>query len=358
MSDRALIATRKGLFIAERGKAGWRISLNAFAGIPVSQTLHDTRDNTLYAALNHGHFGAKLHRSDDGGKSWTEIAVPAFPKEEDNKDAPALIQIWSLEKAPGNGALWAGCMPGGLFRSNDRGENWQLVESLWNEPSRAKWFGGGNDAPGMHSVLPGTKDNGRVAIAVSCGGVWMSDDQGKSWQVGGKGLINNYMPPDQQEDPVSQDPHRVQQCLAAPDVMWMQHHCGAFRSTDGGAQWSKLAPPVSDFGFTVAAHPKDPQTAWLAPAISGRERMAVGGRLRVTRTRDGGKSWDVLDRGLPQENVYDLIYRHGLDVDDSGETLIMGSTTGGLWTSDNGGEDWASLGVHLPPIYGVRFFGH
>ncbi|MEA2986010.1 MAG: hypothetical protein QOD94_2264, partial [Alphaproteobacteria bacterium] len=35
--------------------------------------------------------------------------------------------------------------------------------------------------------------------------------------------------------------------------------------------------------------------------------------------------------------------------------LAMGSTTGGLWISENGGERWQLLNPHLPPIYAVRF---
>jgi hypothetical protein len=50
----------------------------------------------------------------------------------------------------------------------------------------------------------------------------------------------------------------------------------------------------------------------------------------VTRTRDGGRTLDVLRTGLPQRDAYDLIYRHGLDVDATGERLVMGSTPGAL----------------------------
>jgi photosystem II stability/assembly factor-like uncharacterized protein len=77
--------------------------------------------------------------------------------------------------------------------------------------------------------------------------------------------------------------------------------------------------------------------------------------LGVTRTRDGGKSWETLREGLPQRDAYDLIYRHGLDVDESGNRLAMGSTTGALWVSENSGERWQLVSAHLPPIYAVRF---
>jgi photosystem II stability/assembly factor-like uncharacterized protein len=83
--------------------------------------------------------------------------------------------------------------------------------------------------------------------------------------------------------------------------------------------------------------------------------MPRDGALCVTRTDDGGQSWEIMRHGLPQRDAYDLIYRHGLEVDEAGERLTMGSTTGALWTSDDGGRSWALLNAHLPPIYAVRF---
>ncbi len=108
------------------------------------------------------------------------------------------------------------------------------------------------------------------------------------------------------------------------------------------------------FGFVVAVHPGDRDTAWFVPAVKDECRVPVDGRLVVTRTRDGGKSFEVLDRGLPT-NSWDLVYRHALDVDGSGERLAMGSTTGNLWVSEDGGEQWAQVSAHLPPIAQVAF---
>ena len=79
------------------------------------------------------------------------------------------------------------------------------------------------------------------------------------------------------------------------------------------------------------------------------------GKVVVTRTRDGGKTCDVLRKGLPQEHAYDLTFRHGMDIDDSGNCLAFGTTTGSLWTSDDQGDSWQAVSEHLPPIYCVRF---
>jgi hypothetical protein len=83
--------------------------------------------------------------------------------------------------------------------------------------------------------------------------------------------------------------------------------------------------------------------------------VPVAGALVVNRTRDGGRSFETLRSGLPQADCYDLVYRHGLAVDAGGERLLMGSTTGDLWASDDGGDRWAEVAAHLPPIHAVRF---
>jgi hypothetical protein len=79
-----LISTRKGLFVAEpgggAGPGDYRVTRAAFVGDNVTLALADPRGG-WYAALDHGHFGVKLHRSDDRGETWTEIATPAYPKQ-------------------------------------------------------------------------------------------------------------------------------------------------------------------------------------------------------------------------------------------------------------------------------------
>jgi hypothetical protein len=91
------------------------------------------------------------------------------------------------------------------------------------------------------------------------------------------------------------------------------------------------------------------------PATKDEERVPVGAQLAVTRTRDGGKTFEVLREGLPPAPAYDLVYRHGLAIDATGERLAMGSTTGGLWISENRGETWQCVSAHLPPVYALRF---
>lgn len=360
MADRLLVSTRKGLFVFARAAGGWALQHEAFLGDNVTLTFPDPRSG-WFAALNLGHFGVKLHHSADRGRTWEERAAPVYPEGEqlvtgDGKPpVPASLKmIWALEASPGT--LWAGTLPGGLFRSADDGRSWQLVRGLWDHPHRTAWFGGGADVPGIHSVCIDPRNHRVIRLAVSCGGVWISEDAGETWNVIGDGLVADFMPPDLQRNPVIQDVHRMVQCPTAPDHLWVQHHNGIFRSTDGGLHFDQIHDvPPSVFGFGVVVHPREPGTAWFVPAIKDERRIPVDGKLVVTRTRDGGKTFATLSNGLPADKAYDLVYRHALAIDDSGDRLAFGSTTGGVWVSENQGDAWMQLPVRLPPVHAVTF---
>lgn len=358
MTDRAWAATRKGLFELRRRGSDWRVAGVSFLGEPVTMLLPPQPDGRMLAALNLGHFGVKLHASDDAGAHWREVAAPAYP--EQPKEGPLaqgvpwkLQLVWSMEA--GGGAVWAGTIPGGLFRSADFGATWQLVESLWQRPERLEWFGGGYDAPGIHSICPHPAHADELLVGISCGGAWVTPDAGASWAVRSAGMRADFMPPERAGDPNIQDPHRIVRCAARPEVLWCQHHCGIWRSTDNAASWHELQAQPSSFGFAVAVHPGDADTAWFVPAIKDERRVPVDGAMSVTRTRDGGRTFEALRDGLPQSHGYDLVYRHGLDVAADGRTLLMGSTTGNLWASDDAGERWRLVSAHLPPLFALRF---
>ena len=368
MSDLLLVSTRKGLFSIHRSAAGrWLVGEVSFLGDNVTLAVADRRDGTWYAALDHGHFGAKLHRSADRGVHWEEVGVPAYPEPPAGhveKDAFGrvipwkLIRIWALEPGLGSqpGLLWAGTLPGGLFRSGDRGATWDLVRGLWDHPDRREWLGGGAEYPGIHSICVHPGDGRRITVAVSTGGTWRSEDFGATWACRGQGMHADYMPPDRALDPRVQDVHRLAQCPARPEVAWIQHHNGMYRSVDDGLTWRELGrPALTGFGFPVAAHPTDPETAWFVPGDKDERRIPLGAKVVVLRTRDGGRSFQTLIRGLPQKHAYDLVLRHALAVDGGGERLAFGSTTGSLWVTENAGDAWITVAEHLPPVYAVAW---
>jgi photosystem II stability/assembly factor-like uncharacterized protein len=365
-SDTLVLGTRKGLLVLERNGGGWKTVRHAHPGQPVAYAAADARTGSLWACLDHGHWGQKLQRSGDMGDTWEEVPAPkypegaeimkGFPGGEQHRKQATLRYLWVF--APGGtdqpGRIYLGTEPGALFRSDDNGESFALVDGLWNHPSRlTSWFGGGRDTPGIHSIMVDPRDSRRLLVGISCAGVFETVDDGATWTPRNQGLKAEFLPDPDAE--VGHDPHFATWCPIAPDVLWQQNHCGVFRSTDGARSWRKISQEggPAHFGFPIAADPVNPSTAWVVPATSDEVRTAVNGALCVSRTDDGGETWTAFRAGLPQEGCYDVAFRHALDV--SGTRLAFGTTTGNVYLSDDRAESWQCLGNDFPPVYSVRF---
>ena len=393
MADMILLGTRKGIVIFDRGHQGWIPRPIEHAGIPVCYAARDPRDGTLWASLDHGHWGPKLSRSGDAGHNWQDapaIKYPAgapyivkyLPTPDFDPEAPAaepeyqdaaVYKIWNISFGPTDqpGRMYAGTIPGGLFVSDDGGESWTLNRPLWNHDSRGGdlfagpassdncWHGTpasidyGIFEPGIHSIVVDPRNSAHVYVAVSTAGVIETTDGGNTWQGRNKGMLMDYLPNPEAE--WGHDPHFITGCPGQPDHLWQQNHCGIFYSDNGAQSWRKVSQPDAGvhFGFPVAVDDNDGRTAWVVPARGDMERMAIDGGLSVARTSDGGQSWQSFREGLPQHNAYDIVLRHSLDV--SGDCLCFGSTTGNVYLSEDRGESWQCLGNHFPPIYSVRF---
>jgi len=383
-----LVGTRKGTFIVEPQQGRWRPRLSGHAGQGVNNVARDPHTGTLWALLGHGHWGAKLSRSDDDGATWrdneAQIKYPAGARYysqdmvEDTsaefgvswkvgmKDA-TVLKLWSIGFGR-PGEIHVGTIPGGLFTSKDGGQSFALNLPLWNHPSRGgdlfagqgsgdtKWFGTpaseGELAPGLHSVEVDPRDPDRVLVAVSTAGVIETTDGGSSWHARNAGMRLDHTP-----DPDAEwghDTHHIQICQGQPDHVWQQNHVGVYYSDDGARTWRKVSAPDHGvhFGFPVATDARDGRTAWVVPGHSDMQRMTIGGGLFVARTKDGGQTWEQLRNGLPQDQAYDVVYRHALAADR--DTVAFGSTTGNLYVSDDHGDSWQVAANNLPPIYSVR----
>lgn len=353
-----MLGTRKGLITYERNGQAWKHRQVSFLGIPVSLTYVDPRTGTWWACLDHGHWGQKLHRSPDRGKTWEEVETPKFPEGTEIKEGvtAAVRYLWAFAQGGPDkaGLIYLGTEPGALFKSEDDGRSFQLVQSLWDHPSRHDhWYGGGRDYPGIHSILVDPRNSDHLYIGISCAGVFESWDSGSTWEVRNNGLRADFLP-DPKAD-VGHDPHRLVSCPSQPDFLWQQNHCGIFRSVNGGKQWEDVTDPKGParFGFAVAVDNQDPGQAWVVPAVSDEVRVAIDGALVVCRTDDGGKTWKDFRSGLPQKHCYDIVFRHALDLNES--TLAFGTTTGNLFFSKDKGEHWDTISNTLPMIYSVAF---
>ena len=357
-SPTLVLGTRKGLVTFIKGPNGWKYQGVSFLGIPVTLTFQDERTDTRWACLDHGHWGTKLHRSTDGGKNWDEIPAPKFPEGYEIKEGvPATVSyLWAMAHggADNPGRLYLGSIPGGLFVSDNNGDSFNLVESLWNHPSRPdNWFGGGRDYAGICSLEVDPRDSEHIFAGISVGGIFESRDGGKSWEGRNKGLKACYLPDPDAE--YGHDPHMTVMCKGNPDALWQQNHCGIFRTTDGGKNWSDVSQigGPAHFGFAIVTDDENAERAWVVPGISDEVRVAVDQSLCVCRTEDGGKTWTDFRKGLPQNSSFDIIYRHALA--RQGKTLAFGTTTGNVFVSEDDGESWECISHTLSMVYSAEF---
>lgn len=347
---RALVGTRKGLLLLEQKGSSWKLAKSHFDGVKCSYAVWDPAKKMVWAGLNHGHWGPKLHVSRNKGKSFEEITAPKFP--EGSKDS--LKDFWALARDQ-RGRVWLGVEPASLFYSDNDGQSWTLCQGLENVSGKDKWFGGGTDGTCLHSLMVDPTNDDHLLIGISCAGVLQTFDRGATWTYTNKGMLAEFLP-----DPTSdigQDPHKVVMSPSNPNVLWQQNHCGLYKSEDMGQSWinlSKARGVKTAFGWDIVVDEEDARVAYTVPAQSDETRIPFKKKLFVQMTKDGGRSWKVLDKGLPKGICYDIVYRHAFAL--KGKQLMFGSTTGNLYFSGNRGSSWKQFDAHLPPIYSVRLF--
>lgn len=348
--------TRKGvfLFVGDPAREDWRMEGPFLPGHDVNHALLDGRSGTLFATGNDPWFGPRITMSTDRGATWRDAGQSPHLAEGD--PLGSVERLWRIEPAATEGGtMWCGGDPGVLFRSSDGGETWTEVASLSTHETRGEW-GPGAGGLTAHSVVLDPQRAERLWIAISAAGVFRSDDAGATWTAQNAQLKNvgaKYDANIPVYTEVGQCVHHL--VMGAGGRLYAQTHWGTYRSDHGAESWVDITEGLpSDFGMVMAAHPRERDTAYVVPLVGGEFRVPPEGRLRVWRTRDGGASWQALERGLPQEGAYMGTYREGLAIDALEPAgLYLGTNTGQLYASVDEGDSWRLVTGDLPPISSV-----
>jgi photosystem II stability/assembly factor-like uncharacterized protein len=349
-----MAGTSKGVFLfaASPKRDKWVRGGPHFAGSPTYALGHDNGDGQrLFAGVENPFYGPALRWSDDLGHTWSDETKSTlkFPE----GAGVALKRIWQIVPGSGKGTIYAGVEPSALFVSHDRGASWELVRGLFDHPHREKWVPG-NGGQCLHTVLPHPSDPDQVTVAMSTGGVYRTEDGGRTWRARNVGVQADFMPDKFPE--FGQCVHKVVRHPARPETLFLQNHGGLYRSDDNGDSWHDIAKGVpSDFGFCMAIHPHDPEVVYIVPIEKSLFRCTPEGKLRVYRTRDGGKSWEALAKGLPQKDANEVVLRDAMAVDRLNPAgVYFGTRSGKVYASANGGGSWAMVADGLPPVLCVR----
>jgi hypothetical protein len=258
------------------------------------------------------------------------------------------------------GVWYAGTSPAGLFRSEDGGAHWAPVAGFNDHAMFPQWAAGNRTPDGelLHSILVDPRDAKHLYLAISIGGVFESIDGGRDWAPLNEGVAADFLP-----DPnvaFGHDPHCVVMHPQRPDRLYQQNHCGIYRLDRPSRRWQRIgsAMPakIGDIGFPIVLHPRDPDIAWVLPMDGSTvwPRTSVGGRPAVYQTRNGGRSWQRRDRGLPRARAWFTVLRQAMCSDGQPRPgLYFGTTGGEVWASTHGGESWRCLAARLPEIYAI-----
>jgi len=365
---RIWVGTRKGAFLfSSKDRKKWESQGPFFSGQEVHHVAQDPRDpKRHYAAVGNAWFGPHLHASADNGKTWKisekglevkGIVGKSWQVTENGmelKETPdaSLKRIWHIKPGAADepGVIYLGGDPGVLFRSGDHGANWDMVDGLCNHPTRAKWNPG---AGGMmvHSIE--CLGNGRLIVGISAAGAFRSRDAGKTWQPFNGNVRQDFAPEKFPE--VGQCVHKLKSHPRNPAALYQQNHCGVYRAGFDDAKWKDISKGLpSRFGFALAVPAAEKDTLFTIPVESAESRFVPEGKLRVARSRDGGRTWKLLSKGLPQEDAFVLVLREAMTSDESDPAgVYFGTSSGTLFHTRDGGDSWQVLAANLPPIYSV-----
>ncbi len=351
-----LVGTTKGAFILRSNtqRSRWEVGGPYFHGHNVYALAYDARggQHRIWAAPS-SYWGTMLRSSDDFGKSWTnpQQAPVRFPSD----TGLSLKNIWqiALGRPEEPNVLYCGVEPAALFESRDAGETWSLVRGLFDHPHRPRWVPG-NGGLALHTIVLDPSDNQRMYVAISAGGVYRTDDGGRSWTAQNHGVRVVFTPDKYPE--FGQCVHKIAMHPARPERLFLQNHWGLYRSDNCAENWTDIANGVpSDFGFAVVMHPRNPDCVYIVPVESDEFRCACEGRLRVYKTRNAGASWEPLMRGLPQKGAYETVLRDAMAADSLDPVgLYLGTRSGQIFGSRDEGRSWHKILEGLPSVVCLR----
>ena len=346
-----MVGTQKGAFLlaSDERRETWQVTGPLLKGWSVFDLALDRRSTpAMYAAVGHFVYGPAIHISKDLGRTWQQVEHP--PKYESNH---TLNNVWCV--VPGResepGVLYAGVDEAGLFVSRDSGWHWENLSGLSDHRTREEWCPG-NGGLCCHSVLLDPSNENRMWAGISAVGVFRTDDGGQTWEASNDGL--EIIVEGKTHKDIGTCVHRMVLDPANPERLFQQNHRGVFRSTDGGKKWDRIENGIpNNFGFPMVMLPGDSNTLYIVPQESDEFRFASDGRLTVYRTADGGDSWTPLRSGLP-ENAYVGVLRQAMAADSLESPGVYFGTTGGqIFYSRDGGERWETIPCALPRISSV-----
>lgn len=266
-----------------------------------------------------------LYRSEDKGATWDLVESPMEGR-----------QIWSLAVHPHNpDLLFAGTKPPGVFRSQDRGQRWEQLPI----PIAEQCFAG---APKVTNIICDPRNPRTVWVSVEIGGLYRSQDGGDTWTqlpAFGSEMLN-------------QDVHGLTICPSEPVKILATTPDGVWASLDEGQQWSVHPFPRFferdriSYCRGVAVKPDNPDVIFV-----GNGDFIPGKTGAIQRSTDGGMTWQPVSLPVTPNSTIYWIAVHRADPN----FIVANSLNGYIYISRDGGDSWQKVAREFGEVRAVAW---
>jgi photosystem II stability/assembly factor-like uncharacterized protein len=323
-----LIGTLKGIVTAQRDGGRWQVTGNALSDRHISAILVEPESGTIFAGA---YEDGSLNASRDDGKTW-----------EPRNNGLTETEVFSLAatKVDGRVRLFLGTEPARLFFSDDLGELWTELPGLRDIPTVDSWsFPAPPHIAHAKHITFDPRDPSTMYVSIEVGGLLRSTDGGRTWHdVPG----------------MYEDVHRLVIHPSDADRMFLAGGNGLYVSGDAGASWQHATTREHEIGGypdQLVYDPRNPDLMYVAAAKDspGAWRTTHNAGARISRSRDGGRSWETLTNGLPdrmQGNVEAMC----LEAAGDSCSIFAATTAGEVFATDDGGDSWSLIVDGLAPI--------
>lgn len=359
------------------GSEAVEILNSALDGETVREVVRDPfNPKKLYAATL-----TEIHTSEDSGANWQWLPSGGI----DRRD------IWTMAVHPTRAnEIYVGTLPAAVYVSENGGRSFRELVGFRELPDYSKWtFPPGAHVPHARSIVLDARVPDEIIVGIEEGGVARSRDRGVSWQDISGPSSSTAFP--KVNDPAGLVPYEMgkhEEGRVYRDVHWVTRHpskleciyastgIGTYRTDDGGKNWQKCEYGMGRaYAIPMINHPAVPDRLFLGAAENGpaswagyrtvragpyntvkfsRNALAQtgGAKTQILRSEDAGKSWKLLQNGLPAGHEHMTCGFAGHP--DDANTLCVGYTDGSVYATNNAGTSWQRLVVSQPRLYGVR----
>jgi photosystem II stability/assembly factor-like uncharacterized protein len=252
--------------------------------------------------------------------------------------------------------FYFGAVDGGVWETHDAGRTWTPIFDRENVAS----IGAIAVAPSdTNTIYVGSGEADMRSDIAYGNGMYKSTDGGRTWSHIG---LDDTM----QIGNIAVDPHdaNVAYVAALGHAYGPNAERGVFKSSDGGAHWSKVLYLNENTGaIDVAMDPHDPNTLLAAMWQTRRPPWNVyppsnGPSSGLYITHDGGVHWSRVTQGLPAH-----VGRIGISYSQANPSVVYAIVDsdlhhGGIYRSDDGGATWHKVNSQVRLWQRGWYFGH